>query len=109
MKSGLRPAGGGRRSGPRGSCGRAEMVTGLGARRGGGGGVSSITWAAGRGSGWEKLGWSWMGQLPPSLPFPEKQGGPATLLGRDAEISVGLCEAVVFAHSPEGPPHSWAF
>ena len=38
MKSGLRPAGGGRRSGPRGSCGRAEMVTGLGARRGGRGG-----------------------------------------------------------------------
>ena len=46
------------------------------------------------GSGWEKLGWSWTGQPPPSLPFPERQGGPATLLGgRNTKVSVGLCEA----------------
>lgn len=82
---------------------------GSGARGRAGGPVSSITWAAGRGSSWEKLGWSWAGQPSPSLPFPERQGGSATVLGRDAEVSMGLCEAVAFAHSPEGPPHSWAF
>lgn len=36
MKSGLPPVGGWRRSGPRGSCGRAEMATGLGGKGAGG-------------------------------------------------------------------------
>ena len=108
MKSGFPPVGGGRRSGPRGSCGRAEMVTGLGARQGGGGRLQHHV----GGREGERLGEVGVvvdGSAAPSLPFPERQGGPATLLGHDAEVSVGLCEAVVFAHSPEGPPHSWAF
>lgn len=108
MKSGLPPVGGRGRSGPQGSHGRAEMATGLGAGLGG----SGLQRHVASGEGVTGRSWSGRGRVsrPHSLPFPERQGGPATLLGgRNAKVSVGLREAVVSARSPEGPPHSWVF